>query len=408
MTGARAIKGRPARVLALAEGVIPSVELAANIPFTLLQEQGRCEYRFRLAGEAAWSDLRWCDTLFVVRGASRRTGLLVEEARRYGRFVVSYWDDNPFCIPESSSSHAYFADPRVRATLAGILENSDQVVSPTKALAESLARKTGRPVPILGVPSFSPVDPLPDRVGGKDVVIGFAGSTDHLATLQELIIPALEMLDRRGMAFRFEVVGPEPAVPASLRGRVRHIPFFSDYADWISFRNGVPWDMALAPLPDREFYACKYHNKFVEMSSAGLPCIFSNVPTYAGVVRHMENGVLAENTPEAWADAIELLGRSHSLRRQLAGNAWMEVRQRNAPDAVCRSYATQLHAALQHRAPALSGLQGAMATLGIRRLALWVRLAMDAGPGKAAQRVRQPLRRCKSALHSFLVENPHG
>jgi glycosyltransferase involved in cell wall biosynthesis len=408
MTGAAVISHRLPRVLAIAEGVIPSVELAANIPFARLQEQGHCEYRFRLAGETAFSDLRWCDTLFVVRGASCRTGLLVKEARRHKRFVVSYWDDNPFCIPESSSSHAYFADPRVRATLSGILEDSDQVVSPTKALAESLARKTGRPVSVLGVPSFSPVDRLPERVGGEEVVIGFAGSTDHLATIQELIIPALEVLVQRGMAFRFEVVGPEPAVPASLQGRVRHIPYFAQYADWISFRNGVGWDMAVAPLPDREFYACKYHNKFVEMSSAGLPCIFSNVPTYSGVVRHMENGILAENTPKAWADAIELLGRSHSLRRQLARTAWTEVRQSNAPEAVGQSYASALHAALQHRAPALSGVEGAMGALGVRGLALWVRLAMDAGPEKAAQRVRQPLRKWRNALHSFLAENPHG
>jgi glycosyltransferase involved in cell wall biosynthesis len=274
----------------------------------------------------------------------------------------------------------------------GILSRSDTVASPTEALAEALANETGRPVVTLAVPSFGMVETIPQRPGGdRQVVIGFAGSTDHLTTVQDLVIPALEMVAQRGIEFRFEIVGPEPAVPPVLQGRMRHIPFFACYADWIAFRNSAPWDIALAPLPAGKFQACKYHNKFVEMGAAGLPCIFSNVPTYAGVVRHMHNGVLAENTPQAWADAITLLARTPAVRRRLAACAWEQVRRENAPEAVCRSYCATLQGAFRHRAPALTGLAGLMVTLRVRGLVLWLRLALAEGPGKVARRLRRAI-----------------
>ena len=344
-----------------------------------------------------------------MRGALRRTGLLVEEARRYGRFVVSYWDDNPFCIPESSSSHAYFADPRVRATLAGILEESVEVVSPTKALAESLARKTGRPVPILGVPSFSPVDPLPDRCRRQGCSHRVCRLTDHLATLQELIIPALEMLDRRGMAFRFEEVGPVAggARLAPGAGAAYPVLFGLRGLDLVSERRAVAHGPAPLPDPRNARLASTTTSSRDEFRRIALHLLQRDRPTpeWCGTWRTASS---AENMPRPGGCYPVCRAGLIPCGGNWRGTPGMEVRQRNAPDAVRRSRCARSSSRFgSPRARAL-GLQGAMATLGIRRLALWVRLAMDAGPGKAAQRVRQPLRRCKSALHSFLVENPHG
>ena len=62
--------------------------------------------------------------------------------------------------------------------------------------------------------------------------------------------------------------------------------------------------------------------------SAGVPAVASNVEGLREVIRHGEDGLLVENTPEAFAEAICRLRTHPALARQIAGAARETVRQR--------------------------------------------------------------------------------
>jgi glycosyltransferase involved in cell wall biosynthesis len=69
------------------------------------------------------------------------------------------------------------------------------------------------------------------------------------------------------------------------------------------------------------FNRCKSDIKFLDYSALGFPGIYSRVPAYEGTVRHLETGYLVENTPSAWAEALDELLSNNDLRTQLALNA---------------------------------------------------------------------------------------
>ena len=71
---------------------------------------------------------------------------------------------------------------------------------------------------------------------------------------------------------------------------------------------GTGIDIGIAPLIESEFNAGKYVNKFFEFSRAGIPAIYSNVRPYAGFVVDGVDGILADNTSEAW---LKEIGRAH-------------------------------------------------------------------------------------------------
>jgi hypothetical protein len=164
-------------------------------------------------------------------------------------------------------------------------------------------------------------------------------------------VPALELLLQMGRQFSFEVIGPRPAMSDALRKRTKLRPHTGSYAQWIKVRNSLDWDLALAPLEESNFTACKYHNKFLEMASAAIPGVFSNVMPFIAAVADGVEGLLTPNTPLAWADCVEKLMDDPELRRRLAVNAWNKINRDNSPPAVVLSFVQQMKPALAHRAP---------------------------------------------------------
>ncbi|HDQ35005.1 MAG TPA: hypothetical protein ENN14_01680 [Chloroflexi bacterium] len=158
------------------------------------------------------------------------------------------------------------------------------------------------------------------------VVIGYMGTFTHDDDLL-LILPALRAIaQRHGDAVAFELLGVAAHAQtrellAALPVRVLHPPqvAYTRFMPW--FSRMIDWDIALSPLCDTRFNACKSDIKFLDYSAIGAAGIFSRTPAYAGTVRHGETGWLVENTPEAWEEALETLIGDAPLRERLATQA---------------------------------------------------------------------------------------
>lgn len=85
-------------------------------------------------------------------------------------------------------------------------------------------------------------------------------------------------------------------------------------------------DVGVMPLPDSEWARGKCALKLLQSMAAGVPVVASPVGVNADIVRHGENGLLAE-TPDEWRAALAALASDPELRRRLgeAGRATVEA-----------------------------------------------------------------------------------
>jgi glycosyltransferase involved in cell wall biosynthesis len=106
-------------------------------------------------------------------------------------------------------------------------------------------------------------------------------------------------------------------------------------------------DIGIMPLRDGPWERGKCGYKIIQYMACGLPVVASTVGANIDIVRHGENGFLAEGTA-AWREGLEQLILSRPLRTRMgrAGRARVESEYSVAVQAP--RLANVLHSAGQH------------------------------------------------------------
>jgi processive 1,2-diacylglycerol beta-glucosyltransferase len=158
--------------------------------------------------------------------------------------------------------------------------------------------------------------------------IGFMGTFTHDADLMMVLQALRKTLRKQIDSVQFQLVGgfSSQTIIHSFQGLPLQVmgpnPIDMAYPNFIPWMmKNLSWDVAIAPLENTMFNRCKSDIKFLDYSALGFPGIYSRVPAYEGTVRHLETGYLVENTPSAWAEALDELLSNNDLRTQLALNA---------------------------------------------------------------------------------------
>lgn len=155
----------------------------------------------------------------------------------------------------------------------------------------------------------------------------FSGSITHNDDFQ-MILPAVVRLMRDYPDVKLHVVGeldlPEALEPFS--DRVVRMPF----SPWRRLPQMLSFvDVNLVPLEDTLFNRCKSENKWVEAALVKVPSVASNVGALADSITDGVNGVLCDNTADAWYEALARLHDDSDLRARLGRAAYDECSQRN-------------------------------------------------------------------------------
>ena len=165
------------------------------------------------------------------------------------------------------------------------------------------------------------------------VVVGFMGTLTHESDLMLVVQPLRTLLRRNAGTLEFQIVGgiSEPGWLGLFDGlpvRKLEVPPESfEYPAFVGWmRRNLRWDIAIAPLADSPLNLGKSDIKFLDYSALGFPGVYSAAPAYTGTVRHLETGILVENSPDAWMDGLELLLRNEELRIGVAQRAKEYVR----------------------------------------------------------------------------------
>lgn len=163
-------------------------------------------------------------------------------------------------------------------------------------------------------------------------VIGYMGTATHDADVLMALQPLRAILRKYSDVVELQFVcgvAKAPTVHAFDGLPIRIVPIargcghYTKFVSWMIRRTS--FDLAIAPLEDTAFTRCKSDIKFLDYSAFGVAGIYSRVPSYQETVQHLETGYLADNTPEAWADALECMLEDDALRERIAANAQQYV-----------------------------------------------------------------------------------
>jgi glycosyltransferase involved in cell wall biosynthesis len=335
------------RPLLIADGDIPTTHILARI---LREAFGDVE-------------VRTSDTLFgadvvgrpilVSRLCHPQFSWLPGYLRAHRADYVYFLDDNFFELTPDIDAHLapFYAHPVVVATLGAFIGGASRTLVMSRRLREYLAHRFPDAAIDYLVPGFDVagarrIDASTPRVAKPAGQIRIGYPTTRRTNVTDLLVPAIQgALTRHGSRVRFEFVGWAPDALIGVPGVDVH-PNVADYDRYLAFKLSRGWDIGIAPLRGEPFETYKTNVKYREYGGCGIAGIYSRVPPYVDYVTDGENGLLVDNTVDAWSSALDRLIADDALRARIAASARQDV-EANLDQ---RTSAAQLKAFLERRA----------------------------------------------------------
>lgn len=324
------------KVLVSCGALIPSVRVGVLEPLQHHQQNEKTQLRFRISAEVTKEDILWADVLVCVRGCELCDLWVVKAARKAGRYILYFLDDDLLDIPGGNESSPYFSQSGIREKLEEILRFSDKLWCVNPRIAEKYAPYTKEGAQILKVPAEMEKGESAKEEGNVDVFkILYAGSLDHRAVVREYLSEGIERLcEEFKDKIRFTFIGPDPGL--SKRENIRHLDFFYDYDQYRRFVREEGFHLGLAPIRETDFYKAKYYNKFIEYSSIGAAGIYTAAEPYILVAEDGKNALLCANTPEDWYRKIRYAVEHPEEMRLLAQEAKKLLEREFSYESVAR------------------------------------------------------------------------
>lgn len=307
--------GRAVRILVECPALIASVKIGVLEPLKPIEHQGKCEVAFKETIKITRKDIAWCDILICVRGCEFATFKIVQAAKRAGRFIIYFLDDDLLNVPSQVSSGDYFCRKDLKQNLIACIENSDILWCVNKLIGEKYSVYCNNNWVLSRVPAK--ITAIPMNEYGINIL--YAGSTDHEKNVQKYISPVVKKLCEEFKDIKFTFIGANPDLKNY--SNVTYIKFIENYDEYKRLVNSVCFSIGIAIINTSEFYKYKYYNKFIEYTSIGAVGVYTKSEPYLSVIADKENGLLCDNNFNQWYNAIKSLIIDKDLREKCLLNA---------------------------------------------------------------------------------------
>jgi hypothetical protein len=287
------------------------------------------------------------DIVMMMRVCDKRSLAFALSLKDRGIPYVYMTDDDLDLIDPKTPLGAFLATIDARNNIVALAERASAVVVFSNALAKKFSIYNSN-TSMLAAPSGlrHSVERAAQSSRPSELRIGFAGGTvhaDNLSMIENVIGDLLEANPK----LAFETIGQQSS---GLVGHARytHFPVVQGgIGAFFQLLHSRAWDIGLAPLRDTAFNAAKTDNKYRTYASARIPAVYSNVPAFQISVRDRENGLLVDNTVEAWRAAIELLLSDGVLRQSVAETAAVDADRRLNLPTICLEHVRVIFSVLE-------------------------------------------------------------
>jgi len=277
--------------------------------YAVSQLDGSCEPM------ASAFDAQRCGMVVISRYASGCWFAALERLRRQGAKLVYFMDDDLFDLAALQGlpwRYRWKILSRAWMHRTRLLRLCDEFWVSTPYLAEKYAR-------------FDPVllGPLPSvlTLAQKPTVrVCYHGTASHPREI-DWLLPVIEQVQARSEAIHFELFGGR-AVAKRFGGLPRvSVLHPMAWPNYLAYTASYRCDIALAPLLPGAFNAARGPIKFYDYTRMGAAGLYSDVVPYRGFVRDGVDGLLLDNDPERWIEAILALALDAEKRAALAAAA---------------------------------------------------------------------------------------
>jgi hypothetical protein len=317
-------------------------DIRLRTPLQALVQRTGWSLVLRSFHDCSRADLAAADVLIVQRGASRRAWRWQRAMRLRGGAVISEIDDLLTDMPAHiSNQRAVQAQHR---WVQRCLDEADVVTVSTARLGQELALRKACLVPNCALPLGDA--PWPPNGATQPVSLLFA-SMERFAT--GFIYTALHAV--QGPGVQIVVVGP-PGEAFAAAGLVVRREALMPRSQFIDFARSLPNPVAVIPLEDSRFAACKSALKWFEYAEAGIPVLCSAVSPYREVVQDGITGALVSNEGSAWQVALQTAIGDSRWRQTVATAARADVREHHHLGLTVDAWQQAVTLALHNRAAA--------------------------------------------------------
>lgn len=345
--------GAKFRVLAVADGMIPSVELVLERPLSYLANEGEIEFSLHTIEDAdgIGRELDRCDLLVLMRACQANALALVKAARARSLPVVYAIDDDFESLDPATPLGRHYRDSGAWPRLLDICGLCDQVWAFSNVLKRKILPRQRNVVVPPAIASLESIGEIRSAVGGSaaskaDVCIGYAASLLHSTDIED-IAPVLLGLMEEYPQVRIELIGVRSELLAA-NPRVSHFPSLPGIQKYYEFVLGRCWDVGIAPLLRSPANDAKTDNKYREYAALGIPAVYADAPPYWRSVIDGYNGLVAGSHSD-WRDCLTRLIQDKTLADRIAVNAIADVRHRYGLPNVARKYLDLMRSAIEPR-----------------------------------------------------------
>lgn len=259
--------------------------------------------------------LDWADVVIAHREINILEFEFLRAARQRDIPIIYDTDDLLLQLPEWSLHSIPLAE---RALMKSVLALADRVTCTTPMLKKELERYTDdvQVIPNVIIPS-QPL-PVPAKRHYSNQCTLVLASSD--AQLPEGIVPILYTLLKMFDFLQCVVIGNIAHNFQIPSDRLRCYDTCGE-EQFSQLLSGIDNGIGLLPLDDSLFSSCKSPIKFWHYTSCGIVSVASNRAPYAHYIDNDVNGMLLDDTPDAWCTGLSRLIRDHRKRQALLGNA---------------------------------------------------------------------------------------
>jgi hypothetical protein len=298
------------------------------------------------------------DLLVVTMVADPVVASLISLRKQAGRPTAYEISDDFADFPPNLPANAFYAQPQIRALIAGMARDADLLQCSSHGLLRKYADLNAHHAVFPN--QLAELAELPERrrIAPDHPVLGWSGSAGHLDDARRLAEILRAWWRHRGK--QPHDGGPSIRIMSSplIRSVFESAGCLVDYRpsggfkDYLDFLDGI--DIGFAVIGDTDFSAGRSDGKFLELASRGVVCVASDAGEYPISLRHGRTGLLFADEA-GFIAALDALFDNPTLLAQIrsTAHAWVRTERTHERGALER---------LRHYLPLLQGRTGHGAT----------------------------------------------